>query len=217
MSLPTRSRTWAIGLLIAAVRRIPHAERFLREGRWKNGETFPLSPSLRGRKVGILGLGRIGMAIAERIMGMGLDVVYCNRRPRPDCELTYFADLEEMASAVDVLIVSTPGGADTDKLVSAKVLSALGAEGTIVNIARGNVIDEEALIAALQNGTILAAGLDVFANEPQVPDAFLELDNVVLLPHVGSGSVTTRQDMGDLVLDNLDSWFGGKGAITPVR
>lgn len=207
----------ALGLLIATVRRIPQAERFLRDGRWSAGETFPLSPSLRGRKAGIVGLGRIGQAIADRLISMKMEVVYCNRRPKPDCDLTYFADLTEMASNVDVLVVSTPGGAGTDKLVSAQVINALGPAGTLVNIARGNVVDEDALILALENGTLLAAGLDVYVNEPSVPESLLNLDNVVLLPHVGSGSLTTRQEMGDLVFDNLDSWFAGKRAITPVQ
>ncbi|MSU91117.1 2-hydroxyacid dehydrogenase [Rhodobacteraceae bacterium 2CG4] len=207
----------AMGLLVAAVRRIPQAERFLREGHWQVGQGFPLSPSLRGKKVGILGLGRIGQAIADRLLGMKLDVVYCNRRPKSGCELVYYEDLIRMASDVDVLVVSTPGGPETEKLVSAEVIAALGAEGTLVNIARGNVVDEDALTKALQGGALLAAGLDVFVNEPIVPAALLELDNVVLLPHVGSGALETRQRMGDLVFDNLDSWFEGRGAITPVR
>lgn len=207
----------ALGLLIAAVRRIPHAERFLRDGRWSAGEIYPLSPSLRGKKVGILGLGRIGQAIADRLLAMKLEVVYCNRRRKPECGFDYYQDLARMAADVDILIVSTPGGADTDKLVSAEVIAALGPEGTLVNVARGNVVDEEALTKALQDGALLAAGLDVFANEPMVPAALLELDNVVLLPHVGSGALTTRQRMGDMVFDNLDSWFEGRGALTPVR
>ncbi|SIO11393.1 2-hydroxyacid dehydrogenase [Vannielia litorea] len=207
----------ALGLLIAAVRRIPQAERFLREGRWRNGETFPLSPSLRGLKAGIVGLGRIGEAIAQRLRGMNMEVVYCNRRQKPGCDLEYYADLTQMAADVQVLIVATPGGGETDKLISREVIAALGQHGTLVNIARGTVVDEDALVEALKNGRLLAAGLDVFAKEPKVPDDLLQLDNVVLLPHVGSGAIKTRQDMGDLVFDNLDSWFAGRGAITPVR
>jgi lactate dehydrogenase-like 2-hydroxyacid dehydrogenase len=207
----------ALGLLIAAVRRIPHAERFLRAGRWEAGEGFPLSPSLRGKRAGIVGMGRIGQAIADRLLGMKLDVVYCNRRPKAASDLTYYDDLVRMASEVDILMVATPGGAETDKLVSAEVIAALGPGGTLVNVARGNVVDEEALIRALQCGELMAAGLDVYAKEPLVPAELLELDNVVLLPHVGSGALATRERMGDLVFDNLDSWFEGKGALTPVN
>lgn len=205
----------ALGLLIAAVRRLPQADRFLRDGRWPAGP-FPLSPSLRGRSVGILGLGRIGKAIARRCEAFGLPVAYHGRARQPDVAYPYYASLLDMARAVDALIVVTPGGAGTARLVDAAVLEALGPNGVLVNVARGSVVDEAALIDALRNGTILAAGLDVFEAEPQVPGGLVALDNTVLLPHVGSATVPTRQAMGQLVFDNLASWFAGRGPVTPV-
>ncbi|MBL4645174.1 MAG: 2-hydroxyacid dehydrogenase [Rhizobiales bacterium] len=205
-----------LGLLIATVRQIPQAERYLRAGNWTS-KAFPLSPSLRGRKVGVAGLGRIGAAIARRVAAMGLDIAYYGRNQQADIAWDYHDNITDLARAVDVLILSVPGGADTVHLVDADVLAALGPNGIIINVARGSVIDEAALITALQNNTILAAGLDVFDHEPAVPQAFLDLDNVVLLPHIGSASITTRESMGDLVFANLKSWFAGKGPITPVN
>lgn len=204
-----------LGLLLATVRQIPQAERYLREGKWLEGG-YPLSPSLRGRKVGLVGLGRIGAAIARRISAMDIDVSYFTRTKKPDFDWTYFDTLIGLAEAVDVLIVIVPGGAETHHLVSADIIAALGANGILINVARGSVVDEEALIEALQNKTLLAAGLDVFADEPRVPSALMSLDNVVLLPHIGSATISTRESMGDLVFANLKSWFAGKGAITPV-
>jgi len=205
----------ALGLLIATVRQLTRAEQHLRSGAWRQG-AFPLSPSLRGRKVGIVGLGRIGKAIATRCEAFGLPVSYHGRNPQSGVAYPYHKSVEDLAQNVDILIMVTPGGPETRQIVNAGVLQALGPNGVFINVARGSVVDEDALIAALRNKTILAAGLDVFENEPNIRAEFLEIENAVLLPHVASGSVHTRQAMGQLVVDNLLSWFDGRGAITPV-
>ncbi|HEX4764900.1 MAG TPA: 2-hydroxyacid dehydrogenase [Lichenihabitans sp.] len=205
----------AMALVLATVRQLPAAERHLRAGRWLEGN-FPLTSTLRGRTLGILGLGRIGKAIASRAEAFGLSVVYHNRRPQPDVPYLYYPTLKGLAEASDILVVVTPGGAGTRNLVDAEVLEALGTTGALINIARGTVVDEEALVAALRQGTIAAAGLDVFADEPRVPQALIDMDHVVLLPHVGSASQHTRDAMGQLVVDNLLSWTAGKGPLTPV-
>jgi len=207
----------AIGLLINTVRELPRAEKYLREGRWKAEGPYPLTrASLRGRSVGIFGLGRIGRAIAHRIEGFGLPVSYHNRREVQDVSYTYYPTLLALAEAVDTLICVAPGGAGTEKAVNADVLRALGPNGVFINVGRGSAVDEEALIEALRNDTILAAGLDVFASEPNVPEALLACGNACLLPHVASASVPTRQAMADLVVDNLVSWFTRGSALTPV-
>ncbi|MBV9705209.1 MAG: 2-hydroxyacid dehydrogenase, partial [Methylobacteriaceae bacterium] len=172
--------------------------------------------SLRGRTIGILGLGRIGKAIARRAEAFGLKVVYHGRSVQEEEPYLYYPTLVGMARAVDILMINTPGGAATRHLVNAEIIEALGPNGVLINISRGSVVDEEALIAALRARKILAAGLDVFANEPRVPQALIDLDNVVLLPHVGSASQPTRDAMGQLVVDNLVSWAAGKGPVTPV-
>jgi lactate dehydrogenase-like 2-hydroxyacid dehydrogenase len=205
----------ALGLILCTLRQLPQAERYLRAGKWLE-RSFPLSNTLRGRKAGILGLGRIGKAIAKRLEAFGVPVSYHGRSPQPDAGYPYFASLVEMAKAVDLLVVVTPGGAGTRHLVDAEVLKALGPEGVVINVARGSVIDEKALIEALKNRTILSAGLDVFEDEPHVPAELIAMDHVVLLPHVGSGSVHTRNAMGQLVVDNLLDWFAGKGPRSPV-
>ncbi|MDV2987391.1 UNVERIFIED_CONTAM: 2-hydroxyacid dehydrogenase [Methylobacteriaceae bacterium AG10] len=205
----------AIGLLLATLRRIPQADRYLRAGRWHGG-SFPLTTSLRERRVGILGLGRIGRAIARRLEGFDVTIAYHGRTPRADVPYAYHDSLLGLARAVDTLIVAAPGGPGTNGIVDAAVLAALGREGIVVNIARGSVIDEAALVDALRSGAIHGAGLDVFANEPHVPQALIDLDQTVLLPHVGSGSHYTRAAMGRLLTDNLFSWFDGKGPVTPV-
>jgi len=204
-----------LGLLLATLRRIPQADRYLRAGHWPN-RPYPLTPTLRGRTVGILGLGRIGRAIAARLEGFGVAIAYHGRRRQPEVAYAYHDSLLGMARAVDVLVVVAPGGPETDGLVDAEVLAALGPQGILVNVARGSVVDEAALIAALADGTILGAGLDVFAREPHVPAELVAMDHVVLLPHVGSGSVHTREAMGRLVVDNLVHWFDGRGPLTPV-
>ncbi|AWI90985.1 2-hydroxyacid dehydrogenase [Methylobacterium sp. DM1] len=205
----------ALGLLLATLRRIPQADRYLRAGRWRE-RSFPLTTSFRERRVGILGLGRIGRAIARRLEGFGVTIAYHGRTPQDGVPYAYHDSLLGLARAVDTLIVAAPGGSGTNGIVDAGVLAALGADGIVVNIARGSVIDEAALIAALQSGTILGAGLDVFENEPHVPQALIDLEQTVLLPHVGSGSHHTRAAMGRLLTDNLFSWFDGKGPVTPV-
>ncbi|KAB1072170.1 2-hydroxyacid dehydrogenase [Methylobacterium planeticum] len=205
----------ALGLLLATIRQIPQADRHLRAGRWPGG-SFPLTTSLRGRTVGILGLGRIGRAIARRLEGFGVALAYHGRRRQEDVAYTYHPTLLAMAHAVHVLMIVAPGGPETRGLVDAEVLAALGPEGILINVARGSLVDEAALVAALEAGTIHSAGLDVFAREPHVPEALAALDHTVLLPHVGSGTVQTRAAMGKLVVDNLVSWFAGKGPVTPV-
>ena len=205
----------ALGLLLATIRRLPQAERHLRAGGWEKGP-FPLSPTLRGRRVGILGLGAIGKAVARRLEGFGVDIAYHGRTRQEGVAYPWYSTPTELAQAVDVLVVVVPGGPATTGLVDAGVLSALGPQGVLINVARGSVVDQDALIAALQHGTILAAGLDVFAQEPHVPPALLAQDNAVLLPHIGSGSVATRTAMGQLMIDNLAAWFATGRALTPV-
>ena len=204
-----------LGLILATIRRIPQADRFVRDRRWPDGP-FPLSPTLQGRRIGILGLGNIGKAIARRLEGFGVPIAYCGRAPQAGVPYAYYPDATALAEASDVLVVIVPGSSATRHLVNAQVLAALGPHGVLVNVSRGSVIDEEALIAALQDGTIQAAGLDVYAHEPHVPDALIALENVVLLPHIGSASVETRAAMGQLVVDNLFAWFNDGKALTPV-
>lgn len=204
-----------LGLLLATIRHIPQADRYLREGRWLE-RPYPLTTTLRGRKVGIIGLGRIGKAIAKRVEAFGVEVMYHGRSRQEGVAYAYHPTVTSLAEACDVLIAITPGGAETRHLINADVLRALGPDGILINVARGSVVDERALIEALQNRTILAAGLDVFEDEPRVPAELIAMDHVVLLPHVASASVHTRNAMGQLVVDNLASWFAGKGPLTPV-
>ena len=206
----------AMGLLIATLREFVKADRYLRSGLWTT-QQYPLSVgSLRDRKVGIVGMGRIGQAIGRRLDASLVPVVYHSRNPVSSVSYKHYPDLIEMAKAVDTLVVIVPGGPSTAKMINADVLKALGPRGVIINVARGSVVDEEAMIAALKSGTILAAGLDVFAKEPAVPDELRAMQNVVLLPHIGSASVVTRNAMDQLVVDNLKAWFAGKGPLTPI-
>jgi lactate dehydrogenase-like 2-hydroxyacid dehydrogenase len=206
----------AMGLLIATLREFVKADKYLRSGLWHT-QNYPLSVgSLRDRKVGFIGMGRIGQAIARRLEASRVPVVYHSRKPAAGVSYQHYPDLIEMAKAVDTLVVIVPGGASTSKIVNADVLDALGPRGVLINVARGSVVDEPALVAALKSGTILAAGLDVFANEPSVPDEMKTMQNVVLLPHIGSASVVTRNAMDQLVVDNLKNWFAGKAPLTPV-
>lgn len=206
-----------IGLLIDVVRELSKSQEFLRTGEWEKQGRYPLSRlSLRGRKVGIFGLGRIGKAVAKRVEGFGLPIAYHNRRKAEGVAYDYYPGLLELAKAVDTLILVAPGGAETAKAVNSEVLKALGSDGVLINVGRGSLVDEDALIAALNDGTIAAAGLDVFANEPSVPQGLLDAPNTVLLPHIASASQKTRQAMADLVIDNLISWFDTGKALTPV-
>jgi lactate dehydrogenase-like 2-hydroxyacid dehydrogenase len=206
----------ALGLLLCTVREFPQAERYLRAGKWEKGD-YPLTKAtLRDRTVGMIGLGRIGKAIARRIEAFGVPVVYYGRRKQPDVAYKYYSDLVAMARDVDTLMIITPGGAETKHLVNAKVLEALGPNGIVINVARGSVVDEDALIQALKEKKIYSAGLDVFAHEPKVPAELMAMENVVLFPHLGSASVWTRQKMGQLVVDNLLAWDAGKPPLTPV-
>lgn len=207
----------AIGLLLNTLREFPKAEAWLREGRWAKEGGYRLTPlTLRGRRVGIFGLGRIGQAVARRLEAFGVAVAYHNRRRSSEVDYPWYPTLVDLAHAVDTLISIAPGGAATRNAVNAEVLAALGSDGVLVSIGRGSTVDETALAEALGAGTIAAAGLDVFADEPRVPQALLALPNVVLLPHVGSASVHTRRAMADLCVDNLVSWFDTGKALTPV-
>jgi lactate dehydrogenase-like 2-hydroxyacid dehydrogenase len=205
----------AVALLLAAVRRIPQGDRYVREGKWQKSP-MALTASLQdGKTVGIIGLGRIGKAIARRCEAFNLKIAYQGRNKQEGVPYAYYPDPLSLAKAVDVLIVAAPGGAETRGLVSRAVLEALGPEGTIVNIARGSLIDEAAMADCLATGKLGAAGLDVFDKEPQVPEALLALENVVVQPHVGSATHFTRAAMGQLVVDNLAAYFAGKPLKTP--
>jgi lactate dehydrogenase-like 2-hydroxyacid dehydrogenase len=206
-----------LGLLLTTVREFYRAEKWLRDGRWAKEGDYRLTPaSLRDRSVGIVGLGRIGKAIARRLEAFGLPISYYGRSRQASVSYPYYADLVALAREVDTLIVVTPGGPETQNLINAAVLGALGPRGILINISRGSVIDEAALIEALKARTILAAGLDVFQNEPKLNPAFLALDNATLFPHVGSASQHTRDAMGQLVVDNLIAFVEGKPPKTPV-
>lgn len=208
----------AIGLLINTVRQLPAAEQWLRQGRWVREGGFPLSPlTLRGRTVGLYGLGRIGLAIARRLESFGVAIAYHTRTPREGLGYRHYPVLKDMAAAVDTIIVIVPGTESTRRTINADVLAALGPQGVLINVGRGATVDEPALVDALQRGIIAGAGLDVFENEPHVPEALLALPNVSLLPHVGSASQATRNAMADLVVDNLVAWFTTGAALTPVE
>ncbi|MEO3384722.1 2-hydroxyacid dehydrogenase [Mesorhizobium sp. CAU 1741] len=208
----------AVALLINTVRELPMAEAWLRQGKWHSVGSYPLTKgTLRGRSVGIFGMGRIGLAIAKRLEAFGLPISYHNRRKVDGVDYGYHESLVELARAVDTLISIAPGGTSTEKAVNAEVLRALGPSGVLINVGRGTTVDEDALIAALADGTIMSAGLDVFANEPDVPEALIEARNASLLPHVASASMHTRTAMADLVADNLLAWFRTGRALTPVR
>ena len=206
----------AIALLLCTVREFPQAERYLRAGKWLQ-KTYPLTKgTLRNRTVGIVGMGAIGQAIARRLDAFGVPVVYHARQQRPQLRYRHYPKLIDMARDVDTLMVIVPGGPATANMINAEVLNALGANGILINMARGSVVDEPALIKALAEKRILAAGLDVFANEPEVPQELIAMDNVVLFPHVGSASVYTRDRMDQLVVDNIAAWATGKPPLTPV-
>jgi len=206
----------ALGLLLCTVREFPQAERYVRAGKWLQAQ-YPLTKAtLRNRTVGMVGMGRIGKAIARRLDAFGVPVVYHSRNPQAGVNYKYYPKLLDMARAVDTLMVIVPGGPATHNMINAEVLKALGPNGILINMARGSVVDEPALIKALKNHTIYSAGLDVFANEPHVPKELLAMDHIVLFPHLGSSTEVTRAAMDQLVVDNILAWASGKPPLTPV-
>jgi len=205
-----------MGLLIAVARQLCAGDRFVRDGRWANRESLPLAHKVSGKKLGILGMGRIGRAVARRAHGFDLRISYTDVRTFADLDYRYEPDLEALARGSDFLVVAAAGGPHSRGLVGTSVLNALGPEGILVNIARGSVIDEQALVTALVEGRLGGAGLDVFVDEPNVPEVLWTLDNVVLQPHRASATVETRIAMGELVLANLAAHFAGQEPKTPV-
>ena len=204
----------AMGLLLGVVRQLPQADRYVREGKWPGG-MFPLTGTLRDKRLGILGLGRIGKAIARRAESFGLQVRYHGRNEQP-VPYPYFRSPVALAEASDILMAVVPGGEDTRHLVDTNVLEALGPEGVFINIARGTVVDEVALVSALENGTIRSAALDAFEHEPYPPEALIAMEHVVLTPHLGSGTHHTRELMAQAVVDNLIAWREGRPVISPM-
>jgi len=205
----------AVALMLASLRQVVAADRWVREGHWVSRGGLPLTTQVRGRRVGIVGLGRIGHGIAQRCEAFGTQIAYHGPRRKP-VQWTYHADLVEMARWADVLIAACPGGAATRGIVSRAVLEALGPQGHFVNIARGSVVDQPALVQLLIEGRLGGAGLDVFEDEPRVPAELIALPHVVLQPHHGSGTHDTRTAMGRLTLDNVAAWFAGLPLLTPV-
>jgi lactate dehydrogenase-like 2-hydroxyacid dehydrogenase len=206
-----------LALILATQRGLVRGDRWVREGRWKRDGMMPLTTAISGKRLGIAGLGRIGKAVALRALPLGLEIGYFGRTPRTDVPYRFYNDLQAMCRDIDILLLSCPGGESTRNLVNADVLKALGPTGTLINIARGTVVDEPALIEALRTGGIAGAGLDVFATEPNVDEALIAMDNVVLYPHHSSGTVETRDAMAQLVVDNLAAFFAGTPLLTPVN
>jgi len=206
----------ALGLVIATARRLCTGDRFVRAGKWLHG-SLPLSTRVSGKRLGILGLGRIGRTIAKRASGFDMKIAYHSRKRVDAAPFHYYATPVELAANSDFVVVITPGGAETRHLVNEAVMRALGPKGILVNVSRGSVVDEEALVKCLREGTLGGAGLDVFEDEPRVPEALFDMDNVVLEPHVGSATHETRMAMGNLTVDNLVAHFSGKPVLTPVR
>jgi hydroxypyruvate reductase len=202
----------ALALMLDVMRRISESDRFVRGGEWLKNR-FPLATKLGGKKLGIVGLGNIGQAIAKRAVAFDMEILYHNRSPKAGVDYQYFANLDDMIAACDVLVLAVPGGKATEKLINADRLKRLGSQGYLINISRGTVVDEQALIEALQAGAIAGAGLDVFEHEPEVPASLIAMQNVVLTPHLGSATVETRFDMGELVWKNLDGWFNRDKAL----
>jgi hydroxypyruvate reductase len=205
----------ALGLMLATARAIPQADRYVRAGQWPSGP-MPLARKVSGARLGIVGMGRIGQAIALRAAAFGMAIAYTARSAKPALSFRYLPSARALAAESDFLVVITPGGAGTRKLIDAEVLAALGPDGILVNVARGSVVDESALIDALQRGVIAGAGLDVFEAEPQVPQALRDLQNVVLTPHIGSATGSTRRAMADLAFANLHAHFSGRALPSPV-
>ena len=207
----------AIALMIMTARRLVASDSYVRTGKWPKGGEYPLAQKASGKRVGILGMGRIGKEIGKRAEAMNSKVAYHSRRPVADVSYQHYPDLVELAKNSDFLIVIIPATPQTNKIVSKAVIEALGPAGILVNVARGAVVDEDALVEALKSGKLGGAGLDVFVNEPQVPEVLFGMDNVVLQPHVGSATHDTRRAMSQLVLDNLDAKFAGKPLLTEIK
>jgi len=205
----------AIALTLCVARAIPQSDRYVRDGQWPSGP-MPLARKMSGSRLGLVGIGRIGQAIAQRALAFGMSIAYTARSARPDLPYRYLPTPRELAAQSDFLVVITPGGAATRKLIDAEVLRALGPQGYLINVARGSVVDEQALIDALAAGTIAGAGLDVFENEPRVPDVLRALANVVLTPHIGSATGQTRRAMADLAFANLAAHFAQQPLPSPV-
>ena len=205
----------AIGLMLCAARQFPAADRFVRAGEWLKGP-MPLQRKMSGARLGIVGMGRIGKAIAQRALAFGMSIAYTARSAKADLPYRFVDSPRGLAAESDFLVIITPGGAGTRKLIDAEVLKALGPKGILVNVARGSVVDEAALIEALKNGVIGGAALDVFEDEPRVPQALIDMPQVVLAPHIGSATRETRQAMVDLALGNLRAQFAGQPLLTPV-
>ena len=205
----------ALGLMLAAARQLPAADRYVRNGDWIGGP-MPLARKVSGARLGLVGMGRIGQAIAQRAAAFGMPIAYTARSAKAALPYRYLPDARSLATESDFLVVITPGGEGTRKLIDAAVLQALGPQGILVNVARGSVVDEAALVQALESGTIAGAGLDVFENEPHVPERLRALPHVVLAPHIGSATGQTRQAMADLAFDNLRALFAGESVPTPV-
>ena len=205
-----------IALILATTRRIVAYDKYVREGHWLTKGDAPLTHGIAGKTVGIVGLGRIGEAVAEKLSVFNCSVAYHTRNKKPDISYPYFEKLVDLASSSDILVVITPGGPATEKLISSEVIDALGPNGTLINVARGTVVDEQAMISALQNGRLGAAGLDVFEKEPNVPEALFSMENVVLAPHIGSATFETRQAMADRVVDNINAFYKAGAPINLV-
>ncbi len=205
----------AMALVLATHRNLITADRYVRDGKWEKAP-FPFSRSLAGRTLGIVGLGAIGREIALRALPSKMTIAYHNRQPDPALPYRYYDSLEALATDADVLLSMLPGGDATDRLIDEPVLRALGPDGIFINVGRGSTVDETALIAALATGRIAGAGLDVYRDEPRVPEALRLMNNVVLFPHIGSATVETRRAMGQLVIDNLAAYFDGRPLLTPV-
>jgi len=213
---PTRDTAdTAMALILTTLRRVVEADMFVRIGKWSSG-AFPASTSLAGKTVGICGFGRIGQAIAKRCSAFDMTVVYNSPRQKSDLPYTYFADLKEMAAHVDILVMACIGGDTTKHIANLSVFKSLGPKGYFINIARGSVVNTEDLLVALSNRDIAGAGLDVYETEPSVPPALISMDNVVLLPHIGGGTVEARSEMGQLVIANIRAHFKGEPLLSPV-
>jgi lactate dehydrogenase-like 2-hydroxyacid dehydrogenase len=206
----------AVMLLLATTRKFVAYDRYVRECRWVNEGMPPFTRSIAGRQIGIVGMGRIGRVIAEKLGVFGCKIAYFARHERPEAPYRYYSDLVALARDSLALIVIVPGGQETRNLIDRRVMDALGPEGILINVARGSVVDEPALVEALKEGRLGGAGLDVFADEPNVPAPLLTMENVVLQPHQGSATVETRTAMGDLMLENLAAFFAGRKLPTPL-